>query len=334
MGRLLRVQFEGAIYHVAVRGNERRLIFKNETDRQRFLEVLAESQRLHSVRLYMVCLMPNHFHLLLETPHGNLSVFMARLLTAYAVYFNRRHQRVGHLTQGRYKAQLVEGNEYLLKLSRYIHLNPVCGKAWAGVPVAERQQALRIYRWSTYRSYSGLEKKWTFIDYEPLRNLVEGQLRVDYSSYVETGLAGEDHEFVTRYSRARLALGSEGFETRVREAHEQAARGTPRREDVALRRCGKNRSIEETLATVASVLGVPEAALRLRSRNSLARGAAAWALVRHAGLTQRAAAEALGMGTGAAVSQQLTRWRQALAADRNWQTIATAFDREFGRLNF
>src|SRR5215831_9751891 len=125
MARLLRVPFPGAIYHVTVRGNERRLLFKDEADRKRFLSQLMESSQLHSARLYLVCLMPNHFHLLVETPCGNLSTFMARQLTAYAVYFNRRHQRVGHLTQGRYGAQLVEGNEYLLKLSRYIHLNPV-----------------------------------------------------------------------------------------------------------------------------------------------------------------------------------------------------------------
>jgi REP element-mobilizing transposase RayT len=87
--------------------------------------------------------MPNHFHLLAETPGGNLSAFLARLLTADAVYFNRRHRRVGHLTQGRYKAPRVEGNEYLLKLSRSIHRNPVCGKSWTGVPVADRQEALR-----------------------------------------------------------------------------------------------------------------------------------------------------------------------------------------------
>ena len=124
MARLLRVQFPGAIYHVTVRGNERQLIFRDDPDRGRFLERLAQSQELYSVRLYLVCLMPNHLHLLLETPRGNLSNFMARLVTAYTVYDNLRHHRVGHLTQGRYKARMVEGNQYLLKLSRYIHL---CG---------------------------------------------------------------------------------------------------------------------------------------------------------------------------------------------------------------
>ena len=113
MARLL--QFPEAIYHVTVRGNEPRLIFRDDSDRLRFLERLAQSQELYSIRLYLACLMPNHLHLLLETPGGNLSSFMARLVTAYTVYYNLRHHRVGHLTQGRYRAQMVEGNEYLLK---------------------------------------------------------------------------------------------------------------------------------------------------------------------------------------------------------------------------
>lgn len=102
---------------------------------ERYLQNQAQAQQLHGVRLCLVCLMPNHFHLLVETPSGNLSAFMARVLTAYTVFFKQRHRRAGDLTQGRFKAQVVEGSEYLLKLSRYIHLNPVCGKSWKGVPL-------------------------------------------------------------------------------------------------------------------------------------------------------------------------------------------------------
>src|SRR5215204_4163289 len=206
MARLLRVQFPGAIFHVTVRGNERRLIYRDDPDRSRFLERLAESQELYCVRLYLVCLMPNHLHLLLETPSGNLSSFMARLITAYTVYYNLRHHRVGHVTQGRYKAKLVEGNEYLLKLSRYVHLNPVCGKRWCAVSAEDRREALRGYAWSTYRSYAGLEPDWAFIDYAPLRTLVEEGLETDYGAYVETGLARDDEEFAKLYREARLRM--------------------------------------------------------------------------------------------------------------------------------
>src|ERR1035437_840283 len=118
MARKLRVQFEGAIYHVTLRGVERRDLFADDWDRKRFLEQLSRGVELDGVRLYLFCLMRNHAHLLIETPMSNLSSFMHRLQTAYAVYFDRRHQRCGHLLQGRYGAVPVEGDEYLLKLSR------------------------------------------------------------------------------------------------------------------------------------------------------------------------------------------------------------------------
>lgn len=116
MARPLRVHFEGALYHVAFRGNVRRIIFRDDGHRGRFRDELAASVIRYRVQIHLACLMPNHVHLLLGTPDSNLSAFMGRLLTTYAVYFNRRHRRSGHLTQGRFKAQLVQGDEYLLKL--------------------------------------------------------------------------------------------------------------------------------------------------------------------------------------------------------------------------
>jgi putative transposase len=330
MARLLRVQFAGAIYHVTARGNERRVIFKGESDRERFLEQLAHAQQLYGVRLYLVCLMPNHFHLLTETPGANLSAFMGGFLTAYAVYYNHRHRRVGHLTQGRFKAQVVEGNDYLLRLSRYIHLNPVCGKWWEGVPVAGRLKELRAYRWSTYRSYAGLEAPWPFVDYGPVQALVE-QLGVPYGGYVETGLAGGDEEFRALYRQAQLSVGSDEFRDGVKHEHAQAARESRRPEDVAFRRVGSWRSVEETLAAVAAVFGIAQSALKRRSRNSLVRTAAAWALVRHAGLTERSAAAVLSIRTGSAVSQQLSKWHRAVLRDPQCQAIESEVDRRLGQ---
>ena len=334
MARLLRVQFEGAIYHVSVRGNERRLIFRDHRDRVRFLESLGQTQQLYSARLYLVCLMPNHLHLLIETPAANLSRFMARLPTSYTVYFNFRHRRVGHLTQGRYKAELVEGNEYLLKLSRYIHLNPVCGERWKEVAAEDRRRELRGYRWSTYRSYAGLETDWTFIDYAPLRTLVEKELRADYAAYVERGLTNNDAEFATLYRQARLSVGSESFSGRIARAHASAVQETGQPEDASLRRKLKWRSIEETLATVAGVLGIAEASLKERRRKSLARAAASYALVRHAGLTEREAAVHLGMGTGAAVSHQLKKWERMVQENRHWQAILAEVEQRLEQLKY
>lgn len=198
---------------------------------------------------------------------------------------------------------LVEGNDYLLKLTRYIHLNPVCGKRWEGVPVDQRREQLRAYRWSTYRSYLQLETDWAFVDYGPVKALVE-QLGVSYEVYVEVGLASTDAEFLALYRQARLSLGSDEFGKGVRAEHERAARKARRAEDVAFRGMSSYRSVAETLVAVAAAFQMPELALHQRRRNSAARGAAAWALVRQAGLTERAAGEILGTGTGSAVSQR------------------------------
>ena len=112
MARALRLQFPGAIYHVTTRGNERRSIYRDDADRRRFLEKLEECVEIHHIRLYAFVLMSNHFHLLAETPRANLVVFMQQFNSSYSIYFNCRHGRSGHLFGGRYKAKMVEGDEY------------------------------------------------------------------------------------------------------------------------------------------------------------------------------------------------------------------------------
>ncbi len=113
MARKLRVQCAGAIYHVTFRGNARQAIFVDDRDRERLTARVAESAEDFGVRIYLYCWMGNHGHLLIETPAGNLSAFMASVLTGYTVYFNLRHGRCGHLMQGRFKSPLVAGDDYL-----------------------------------------------------------------------------------------------------------------------------------------------------------------------------------------------------------------------------
>jgi putative transposase len=125
MARPLRIEFPGALYHVTSRGNGRADIFLDDGDRQLFLNVLATvCHRLHWL-CYAYCLMTNHYHLVIETPDGNLAKGMRQLNGVYTQRFNRRHDHVGHILQGRYKAILVERDAYLLELARYVVLNPV-----------------------------------------------------------------------------------------------------------------------------------------------------------------------------------------------------------------
>ncbi|MBU2392325.1 MAG: transposase [Gammaproteobacteria bacterium] len=125
MSRPLRLEFAGALYHVTSRGNERKAIYLEEADFQRFLETVAQVCERYNWVIHAYCLMTNHYHLLVETPDANLSLGMRQLNGVYTQLFNRAHKRVGHLFQGRYKAILVQKDSYLLEVSRYIVLNPV-----------------------------------------------------------------------------------------------------------------------------------------------------------------------------------------------------------------
>jgi REP element-mobilizing transposase RayT len=174
MARPVRIDVAGGWYHVTSRGNERKAIFRDDRDRNHFLELLAESTERFRLRVHAYVLMPNHYHLLVETPQANLSRAIQWLNVSYSVWFNRRHRRVGHLLQGRFKAVVVDRDQWGLSLSRYVHLNPVriqklgldkqsqrvkragLGERAAPELVQARIQTLRTYRWSSYRAYAGL----------------------------------------------------------------------------------------------------------------------------------------------------------------------------------
>ena len=123
MARPLRIEYSHACYHITCRGNDRRIIFKDDDDRRGFLTRLQSSLEIYEVRLHCYVLMNNHFHLIVATPKANLSQFMRHFNVAYTSFFNRRHRRTGHLYQGRFKAVLIQPNPWLLELSRYVHLS-------------------------------------------------------------------------------------------------------------------------------------------------------------------------------------------------------------------
>lgn len=158
MARPLRIEFSGALYHVTSRGDGREDIYLDNNDRNNFLAVLAQVYERFNWECHSYCLMSNHYHLLIETPEGNLSQGMRQLNGVYTQRFNRNHGRVGHVFQGRYKAILVEKEAYLLELSRYIVLNPVR---------AEMVHTAKDWIWSSYRSTAGLVEcpPWLKVDW-------------------------------------------------------------------------------------------------------------------------------------------------------------------------
>jgi REP element-mobilizing transposase RayT len=147
MARPLRIEFAGALYHVTSRGDGQEDIYLRDEDRKAFYAVLTEVCRRFNWVVHAECQMTNHYHLLVETPSGNLSRGMRQLNGVYTQRFNRRHSRVGHVFQGRYKAILVQQEAYLLELARYIVLNPVR---------SHMVHAAKDWPWSSYRATAGL----------------------------------------------------------------------------------------------------------------------------------------------------------------------------------
>jgi REP-associated tyrosine transposase len=146
MARPLRLEFEGALYHVTARGDRREPIFEDDTDRGRFLAILAHALERFEATAYAYCLMGNHYHLVLETHRPNVSRVMRHINGVYTQTYNRRHRKVGHLFQGRFHAVLVDKEAYFLEVCRYVDLNPVR---------AEIAKHPRAWAWSSYRAHAG-----------------------------------------------------------------------------------------------------------------------------------------------------------------------------------
>lgn len=163
MPRKLRLEYEGAIYHVMNRGDRREPIFVDDEDRQRFVETLGQSCEKCGWQVHAYCLMLNHFHLVVETPRANLVAGMRWFLGTYTARFNRRHQYFGHLFSGRYKSLVVDGSGggYLKGVCDYVHLNPIRAK------LLKAEQRLKEYRWSSWPEYlqrPAKRKPWLRVD--------------------------------------------------------------------------------------------------------------------------------------------------------------------------
>jgi len=201
MARPLRLEFKGAVYHLTSRGNARQKVYFSDTDRALFLETLAQVVSRYGWICHAYCLMANHYHLLIETPKANLSIGMRQLNGIYTQSFNRRHRRVGHLFQGRFKAILVEKESYLLELCRYIVLNPVRVKGGA---------KMRAWKWSSYRATAGLASVPEFLSIGWVleqfgKNRPAAQKR--YREFVRDGLANRPWEEL----KGQIYLGSDEF---------------------------------------------------------------------------------------------------------------------------
>jgi REP-associated tyrosine transposase len=201
MSRPLRLQYPGAVYHLTSRGNARQKIFLDDTDRKKFLDVVSEVVSRYKWLCHAYCLMDNHYHLLVETPKGNLSLGMRQLNGIYTQAFNRNHRRVGHLFQGRYKAILVQKEAHLLELCRYVVLNPL------RVKVRDRVDQ---WKWSSFKATAGLERAPEFLTMDWILSQFGNKRRnaqARYTSFVREGLENRPWEKL----QGQIYLGDEEF---------------------------------------------------------------------------------------------------------------------------
>ena len=202
MSRPLRIEYPGAVYHITSRGNEKKPVFKDDQDRANFLNTLQHVNKRYNWICHAYCLMTNHFHLLIETPDGNLSLGMRQLNGVYTQLFNKWHGRVGHLFQGRYKAILIQKDSHLLEVCRYVVLNPVRAK------MVEKPED---WMWSSYLATAGKTKPhpcmttdWVLGQFGKKRAKAEQE----YREFVHWGIG---QKTIWTEVRGQSLLGEEGF---------------------------------------------------------------------------------------------------------------------------
>lgn len=329
MARPLRIEREGGWYHVTARGNERQKIYRDDRDRRHFLELLAELVDRFGLRLHVYVLMANHYHLLVELRETNLSQAMQWLNVSYSAWFNRKHDRSGHLFQGRFKSIVVSRDEWALALSRYVHLNPVrlvalglskerrrqSRQGIKGAPepeqVRQRLSVLKRYQWSSYRAYIGLERAPEWLEGDDVLSLGGGpksRRRENYRQSVEAevreGLKQRPWESVL----GQLALGSREFLKKLQDKLGPKERERGRLSNAALKRP----SWEAVVVAVEKVQEEQWEVFRERY-GDIGREMALYLGRTEGGLGLRQLAELTKMKSEAAVAVSLRRFRARLA---------------------
>lgn len=175
MARKKRIWFPGATYHITARGNRKELIFYDNRDKYKYIDLLKETRRKYPFLLHAYCLMNNHLHLQLETKEDSISRIMGLIHTKYAIYFNNRHSLIGHVFQDRYGSNLIHNANYFLTVNRYIHLNPV---------EANIVSKPEDYQWSSYREYITSTKNPVVTTSKTLSYFTNSNIKF-YRSFIE-----------------------------------------------------------------------------------------------------------------------------------------------------
>ena len=325
MARPLRIEYEGAIYHVMARGNGKQRLFHREGDYQRMVDGLEKTVERTGWEVFAFVWMPNHIHLFFRTPRPNLSRGMQYLLSGYANWYARRHQRSGHLFQGRFKGELIEDEAYFWNVSRYLHLNPVRGKR----PLVEHP---RDWPWSSYRGYARKAAQVDWIRYDQLYAAWQGETgghhpEAAYRRFVESGVTNPPPSPLET-AREGWLLGGEEFAARVKRLMKrpQHVDEVPQWKRLELRAV-------DVMQAVAGFYNVSCEAYATRRSSAPGRNLAAYLAHRRTTATLRELAELFGLGHPDSVSNLIRRAEKELAESKRLQSDLENIERLFLNTN-
>ena len=309
MARPLRIEFEGAWYHVMNRGAGRRTVFTSDDQRQYFLAILAEASDRFNAEWHAYCLMNNHYHLLVRTPEGNLPRIMRHINGLYTQYYNRTEGRDGPLFRGRYKAILVEAPAYWTQLSRYIHRNPL---------EAGLVKRLDRYRWSSYPAYIGRHKRPPWLTCKYILKSLTSKGSIDtYKAYIAEGIDDEILEFYAK-SKQPPILGSDTFKHHLKLGSQDI--------DVPdLREARVKPTIKRIVEVVCQHLHVKAKSVwalkKGRTSSNSARGMAMYLCQRKADMKLGEIARRFGLKHYASAGASIRQFEARLAQDRRLQKL-------------
>ncbi len=311
MGRALRIEYPGAFYHITSRGNQSQPIYYIDADRRHFLNILYEAIDKYSVRIHSYVCMTTHYHILLETPLGNLSRCMHFVNVSYTNYFNTRHDRIGHVLHGRYDARLIQKDRYLANVSRYIHLNPVR----AGMVKSPQE-----FPWSSYKDFIGRRDSLVYTS-EVLNMFSRNKVKAIklYRQFVEDVKEGADINPFTEM-KAGTILGDDAFVEEVLSSFEERSIS---KEIPAYRQLLANPEPDGIIEIVAEYFGVDIDSIIKRTRNSLPRKIAVYLAYKYSDCTLRQLGDIFGGISYAACGKMKERIEEDRKTDQQIDKILT-----------
>jgi len=326
MARALRIQYPGAYYHLTCRGNDRKRIFGDDKDKEKFLKLLENSLDVYQVNLYSYVLMTNHFHLLVQTPLGNLSEFMRHFNVCYTGYYNYRHNRSGHLYQGRYKSFLIDVDNYLLEVSRYLHLNVVRVHSLRTASLDEKANLLENYKWSSLPGYISKKKIEKFINYDLIISMTGS--RASYYKFIIEGL---DKEIKDPFKEIRNGgiLGGDKFLKKIKKEHLEY--GSSREQPMYRELKSGTIKPEDLINEAAKYFNIKKEEFSIKQGNGIKRGIVSELLYKYSGLKQKEIGKILGNIDYSAVSKLRIRLKKNMKEDEDIRKAFGKLERNITR---